>query len=39
MQSVGSFGIYANVLTHHAQGIKNFGTLTATQDYNRRYRE
>jgi hypothetical protein len=34
LQSAGLFTFTNNVFTDHAIGIKNFGTLTATEDYN-----
>ena len=34
LQSAGSFSFYANVFAQHAQGIKNFGTVTPTENYN-----
>ena len=34
LQSSGTFTFYNNLFTNHAQGLKNFGVTTPTQDYN-----
>lgn len=34
LQSNGSFSFYANIFSQHTAGIKNFGILTPTEDYN-----
>jgi predicted outer membrane repeat protein len=34
LQNTGTFTFFNNIISQHAQGIKNFGTVTATQDYN-----
>jgi hypothetical protein len=34
LQSSGTFAFFNNIISHHAVGIKNFGAVTATEDYN-----